>query len=156
FVIDGIDRMHLGFFGGSERGVEDNVKSRIEVPWDKTIPLPPVWGIPLAAHLKFKFLVETAFSGGNFTMWAGGGYQLVGPVGVENGVMVYPTLSVVKPMSNNMHGITVGVAGIVVATEFRFMVGVGNQAFVGGFYAKFIITFATIKGSFLGFYLGGP
>jgi hypothetical protein len=155
FVVDGIDRMHLGFFGGSERGVEDNVKARIEVPWDRIIPL-PINGFPLALHVKFKFLVETAFSGANSTMWAGGDYKLVGAIGIDRGSVLTPTIEVLKPMSDNMHGIAVGVSGIVVANEIRILAGLGNAAFVSGFYSKTIFTFATVKGSFLGFFLAGP
>ena len=155
FVVDGIDRMHLGFFGGSESGVGDNLKARIEVPWDRIIPI-PINGFPLALHVKFKFLVETAFSGANSTMWAGGDYKIVGAIGIENGNVLTPTFEVLKPMSDNMHGLAVGVSGIVVATEYRLLAGLGNSAFVTGVYGKAIFTFATVKGSFLGFYLAGP
>lgn len=148
--------MHLGFYGGAENGVKDNIKSRIEVPsWEKAIPF-MIGEIPMALHLKFKFLVETAFSGGDSSMWAGGDYQLDGPVGIENGAFVSPNIVVVKPMSENMHGLTVGVAGLIVATEFRFLLGFGNRAFITGLYSKTIITFGTVKGSFLAFGLGGP
>lgn len=155
FVIDGIDRMHLGFFGGAENGFGDNVKARIEVPWDRVIPI-PINGFPLALHVKFKFLIETAFSGANSTMWAGGDYKIVGAIGIENGNVLTPTIEVLKPMSDNMHGLAVGVSGIVVATEYRILAGLGNSAFVSGVYGKAIFTFASVKGSFLGFYLAGP
>ena len=155
FVVDGIDRMHLGFLGGAENGFGDNVKGRVEVPWDMAIPV-PIDGIPTAIHLKFKFLVETAFSGGNSTMWAGGDYQLIGSVGIDKGMVMTPTVAVVTPMSDNMHGLTAGVSGVIIAAEFRFLLGLGNRAFIAGGYSKTIITLATVKGSYLGFYLAGP
>jgi hypothetical protein len=158
FVIDGIDRLNIGLLGGVENGVTDNVKNRIEVPWEKAFQLPPeqTYGVPVTLHFKLKFIVETAFSGANSTMWAGGQYKLAGPIGVEGGKVLKPDLTVEKPMIDNIHGIAVGVSGLVVAVEFRWLLGFGTEAAMCGPYVKVILSAGLSRGSFMGFMLGGP
>jgi len=156
FKIDGVDELYIGLLGGAEHGTTDNVKVRVEIPAEQAFNLPPIGPLPLAVHLKLKFLVETAFSGANSTMWAGGRYKLAGPIGVDNGTLVTPTFSVEKPMIDNIHGILVGASGIVFASEFRWLLGIGNDLFMAGPYAKVTVAIGASRGSFLGFELGGP
>jgi hypothetical protein len=156
FVVEGVDHLYIGLLGGSENGTTDNVKLRVEIPAEKAFSIPPVYGVPLAVHLKLKFLVETAFSGANSTMWAKGSYKLDGPIGVENGSLVTPKFSVEKPMIDDIHGILVGASGIVFASEFRWLLGIGTDLAMAGPYAKITVAVGTSRGSFLGFELGGP
>lgn len=155
-VIDGIDMLRLGILGGVENGNTDNVKTRVEIPAElaENIPSELTYGVPLAMHLKFKFIVETAFTG-NSTMWTHGEYRLSGPIGIEDGKPVKPSLSVEHPMINDLHGVTTGVSGIVIAVEFRWLVGLGNETWTAGPYMKVIVAAGVTKGSVLAFGLGG-
>src|SRR5205085_10049320 len=60
FVIEGIDALDIGLLGGAENGSDDNLKLRVELPVEQAFELPPVGPVPLAVHLKMKFLVEVA------------------------------------------------------------------------------------------------
>jgi len=156
FVIEGVDELDIGLLGGAENGTADNFKLRVEIPVEKAFSLPPAGPVPLAMHLKMKFLVEFAFSGANSTMWATGQYKLDGPLGIVNGAAVTPSFTVIKPMINDIHGITVGVSGIVMASEFRWLLGVGNELFQAGPYGKIIVAVGTSRGSFASLMIGGP
>jgi hypothetical protein len=151
FVIEGIDTLAIGLLGGEENGSADNVKLRFEIPMEQAFQIPPIYGpIPLAIHLKMKFLVETAFSGANSTLWATGEYGLSGPIGIVDGNSVTPSFTVKKPMINDIGGVTVGVSGVVVASEFRWLLGFGNELFMFGPYAKMTVAVGTSRGSFVG------
>jgi hypothetical protein len=154
FVLDGVEGLDIGVLGGVENGNDDNVKVRLEIPADLAFGIPGE--LPLAVHLKAKFLVETAFSGANSTLWASGQYTLDGPIGIVNGEAVGPVLAVKVPMISNIHGIALGASGIVGAVEFRFMFGVGGDYFVAGPYSKLTIAMGVSRGSLLAFGLGGP
>lgn len=162
FLLDGLDALQIGLLGGTENGATDNEKIRVEIPAEMAFNvgtisvvggLPPV---PLAVHLKLKFIVETAFSGMNSTLWGKGSYRLSGPIGVQNGSLVTPQFSVEKPMIEDIHGIPVGISGLVFAAEFRWLLGLGTEAAMFGPYAKIVVSVGTSRGSFLGFMLGGP
>jgi hypothetical protein len=155
FKIEGVDELQIGLLGGAEDGASDNVKLRVELPADLALPF-MAGPVPLAVHLKFKVLLETAFSGAYSTMSAQGRYKLDGPIGVENGELVAPSFTVVKPMVKNMGGVLVGPSGIVLAFEFRWLVGLGNELAMFGPYAKITVAFGTSRGSFMGWALGGP
>jgi hypothetical protein len=150
-VLDGIDRIDIGLFGGAEHGATDNVKIRLEVPAEMTVPIPPTVtdGVPLALHLKFKLIVDTAFSGANSTLWSRGVYKVVGPMGFDHGKALVPKLEVRKPMIDMM-GVTVGASGIVTAVEFRFLPGVGTAAAMAGPYGKLTVSAGLSRGSVMG------
>ena len=156
-VLDGIDRVRVGLLGGVDNGLSDNIKARVEVPAELVEQIPPelTEGVPLAIHIKFKFIVETAFGGAKSTLWTHGTYKLTGPIGYENGKLVSPTLETEEPMMNDLHGITIGVSAVVTAVETRLLVGLGTEAFMMGPYFKVIIAAGVTKGSILAFGLGG-
>jgi hypothetical protein len=152
FVIDGIDRLQIGLAGGAENGSGDNAKGRLELPLEFAEAIPPemTGGVPFAVHMKVKLIFETAFSGKNSTLWTHGDYKLSGPIGFESGKTLMPTLEVEKPMME-MHGITIGASGMVVAVEFRWLVGLGTEIAMAGPYGKLTVAAGVSKGSFLGF-----
>jgi hypothetical protein len=154
FVVDGIKGIDVGIWGGVANGVQDNQKIRAEVPVELNYPLAfsPL-GIPLVAQAKFKFIIETAFSGRNSVLEAVAEYGIDGAFGVDNGAPITPQFSVIKPMMDSMSGITLGGSGIVFAWEARFLVGVGLPGLMSGPYAKITIAFGIAKGSALGAFL---
>jgi hypothetical protein len=156
FVLDGLDALQIGLLGGTENGTTDNVKIRVEIPAETAFNVGTIGPVPLAVHLKLKFIVETAFSGVNSTLWGKGSYKLTGPIGVQDGALVTPQFSIEKPMIEDIHGIAVGVSGLVFASEFRWLLGIGTDVAMAGPYAKIVVSVGTSRGSFLGFMLGGP
>jgi hypothetical protein len=150
FVIEGIDALAIGLLGGAENGSADNVKLRMEIPMEQAFQIASIGPVPLAVHLKMKFLVEVAFSGANSTLWATGEYGLSGPIGIVNGNAVTPEFTVKKPMINDIGGVTVGVSGVVVASEFRWLLGFGTELAMFGPYAKITVAVGTSRGSFIG------
>jgi hypothetical protein len=156
-VIDGIDRVAIGMLGGVENGAADNLKARVEIPAELLQQIPPevTDGVPLAIHIKFKFIVETAFSGKNSALWTHGTYRLSGPIGYENGSVLTPALQTIEPMISALQGTTIGASGLVLATELRLLVGLGTEVMMGGPYLKLTIAGGVAKGSALAFGLGG-
>jgi hypothetical protein len=151
-LLDGIERMDIGLFGGAEHGNSDNVKVRVEVPIDVTVPIPPAAtdGIPFVFHFKVKFLVDTAFSGNNSTLKAHGLYSLAGAIGVERGTVLVPVFGVVEPMIDSLGGVPVGVSGVVLGVEFRFLLGFGTADWQAGPYVKVITAVGVTRGSAVG------
>jgi hypothetical protein len=152
FVIDGVEGVEVALLGGVANGSSDNVKARLELPFELTTDLPPSFtgGVPMVMHWKMKMLVETAFSGRNSTLQAHGNYALQGPLGIDGGTVQTPTLSVVEPMLPSIKGITIGPSGIVFAVEFRALLGFGIPNAMAGPYGKMIVAVGVSRGSALG------
>ena len=156
FVIEGIEVVDIGIFGGSENGSGDNVSVRIEVPMEITEqfpPAPPLY-VPTTFQAKFKFIISTAFTAKNSTLAARGRYRLKGPIGYQNGEVKLPTFEVVQPMMESMSGLSVGVTGLVFAWETRMLVGIGTPAAMGGPYTKVVVSTGLSQGSALAGGLG--
>jgi len=156
FIIRGIDGLDFSFWGGAENGNQDNQKIRIEVPVELNFPVPPeaTDGIPFIVQLKFKFFVESAFVLKNSSMYGTGKYGLSGPIGFSGASAILPKFTVLAPLTNDLQGITLGGAGVVVAVETRFFAGVGTPEAMAGIYAKVTPSFGVAMGSSLGYMLG--
>ncbi len=153
FVIEGLEELHIGLQAGSENGLSDNTKIRIEVPLEAFVDIPPspeTFGMPMVVILKAKFLLTTAFSAMNSTLGAAGQYGLTGPFGLQGGTLLTPKVSVISPMTKTMHGIAVGPAGLVVAFEFKYQVGIGTKVALAGPYGKLTTAVGVTMGSTLG------
>jgi hypothetical protein len=153
FVVEGLEELHIGLQAGSENGLSDNTKIRIEVPLEAYADIPPspeTFGIPMAVMFKAKFLLTTAFSAMNSTIGASGQYGLTGPLGFEGGTLLKPEVTVISPMTKIIHGIAVGPAGLVVAFEFKYLVGIGSKVALAGPYGKFTTAIGVTMGSTLG------
>jgi hypothetical protein len=149
FVIDGVEGLDVGFVSGTDQAT--TVKLRLE---DKTIDTGVnfmVAGVPMALTFKVKAYVEFAYSSKNSTLTAQGRYKMSGPIGFERGTIHKPTLTLEKSMLQSITGHTIGPAGVVMATEFRLLIGVGNKDVgVAGGYGKFIVSVGVSQGSALG------
>ncbi len=153
FVIEGIEGLDIGFWVGVANGVQDNQKARIlEIPIELNYPV-EAGGIPLVGQAKFKFIIETAFSGKNSVLEAIAKYAMSGPIGFDGDSVLSPTFEVIEPMTKNLKGITIGPSGIVFAAETRFLLGFGIPAAMAGPYAKLTVAFGATKGSSLGAFL---
>jgi len=150
FVIDGVEGLNIGIVSGAEKAIV--VKGRLEDVWVDEGKTFLVYGVPIAVSLKIKTYMELAFSGGNSTITANGGYKLSGePIGYENGAFHKPTLTVDKPMMQSIGGVTIAPVGVVAATEFRVLIGFGDKrAAVMGHYGKVVVSVGVSRGSALG------
>jgi len=152
-LLYGLEELVISLWSGAEDSHTDNIKIRIEVPVEliRYIPPSPPMPVPLVTQIKFKFYVETFLGGKNATLTAQGNYKLNGPLGMEGGKVVIPTLEEKQAMVNSMGGISLDASGVVLATEIRFLVGLGTPVFIAGPYSKFIGSLGLTRGSVLGF-----
>ncbi|MEU0833507.1 hypothetical protein [Streptomyces sp. NPDC005969] len=147
FAVEGIKSVAISIAAGAANGVIDNSKIRAEVPVQMTLPIA---GTPFAFDISWKFSVATALGGNNTTVTAGGEWGLDGAIGMVNGSIVTPKLSVIKSIMDSVTGISVGVSGIATAVEFKVQVGIGVPAAFAGPYAKLVMDFGVTNGSALG------
>jgi hypothetical protein len=152
-LLDGIKGIDVNIAAGTASGVKDDGKFKFEIPIEVELPIPPgpeTLGIPLNVVLEFKLLVEVAMSGKNSTLQASASYNLDGEMGVRDGQVVSPTLTVNKSILDSISGITIGPSGIVFAAKFKLHVGVGMSGFIAGPYATTTFSVGVSKGSVLG------
>jgi hypothetical protein len=152
-LLDGIKGIDLNIGVGTANGAKDDGKFKFEIPIEVELPIPPgpeTLGIPLNVVLEFKVLMEVAMSGNNSTLQAGASYNLDGEMGVRDGQVVSPTLTVNKSILDSISGITLGPSGVVFAAKFKLHVGVGMSGFIAGPYATTTFSVGVSKGSVLG------
>ncbi|WP_143204125.1 hypothetical protein [Streptomyces kebangsaanensis] len=147
FAVEGIKSAAISIAAGAADGVIDNSKVRAEVPVRMTLPIA---GTPFAFDISWKFSVATALGGNNTTVTAEGEWGLDGAIGMVNGTIVAPKLSVIKSILNSVTGISVGISGTATAIEFKVQVAVGVPAAFAGPYAKPVMDFGVANGSALG------
>jgi hypothetical protein len=134
--LDGIDRISVGFAGGSGGTAEDNIRARIDIPINLEVLTRQlsIYGIPMVLAFKPKFIIETAFSARNSTLWTCGDYNLnLEPLGpAESPVVKF--FKVTKSLLP-INGISIGVNGVALAFDLKAMFGPGLKlAYAGPFY----------------------
>lgn len=150
FVIEGIDGLDVSLLAGVTNGLRDNQKVRVEVPIEIVHQIPPspaTAGLPLAGQMKFKWIVETAFSAKNSTLSARGRYRLQGPVGYEDGALLGPKMDVADSLLKSIEGVSVGANGMVFVCEIRALIGLGTTAAMAGPYTKVVFSVGVWRGS---------
>lgn len=152
FTVEGIEELRIGLLTGSENGLADNLKIRVEIPIEIVgdIPAASTGGVPLAFQFKMKFLMTTAFSSKNSTLVAQGRYGLNGPIGFEESTIKTPEFRVIQSLLDSMTGVSIGATGFVFAAEYRFMIGIGTKSAMAGPYVKVTPAYGTTLGSALG------
>ena len=153
FTITGIKGMEVSLSGGAGNGSADNAKVKFEVPIEMHFPIPPgpaTGGLPVDISLKWSFLIETALTGKNSTVFATGKYKLDGPLGVTARGVQIPTLSVQQSLLDSISGIAIGPSGIVGATKIKVRVGFGTPAASAGPYVALTASTGVTQGSALG------
>ena len=148
-TLSGVDGIDVSISAGIANQT-DNAALRFEVPIDAYIPLEAVTGLPLVAYVEFKGAVDTALSGKNSTLTAQGSYDLSGPIGVQNGTAVAPTLSVAQSLIKSISGITIGASALTLAVRLKLMLGVGAPGFATGPFMSVTASFGIGRGSVLG------
>jgi hypothetical protein len=152
-LLDGIKGIDVNIAAGTANGAKDDGKFKFEIPIEVELPIPPspaTLGIPLNLVLEFKLLIEVALSGNNSTLQAGASYNLDGEMGVRDGQVVAPALTVNKSLLDSISGITLGPSGVVFAAKFKLHFGVGMSGFIAGPYATTTFSVGVSRGSVLG------
>ncbi|MFY1670453.1 hypothetical protein ACN27G_10885 [Plantactinospora sp. WMMB334] len=147
FAIDGIRSISVDVSAGAANGADDNRKVRVEVPVEINIPIP---GEPLVYSNTWKFIVTTGLSGRNTTVKAAGEWAVNGTVGMIDGTLQKPTLSVVRSIMDSITGISIGPSGLAFAVETKIQFGIGMPAAFAGPYAKLVVDLGVTNGSALG------
>lgn len=147
--IDGLEEVSIGLVSGSESGLSGNIKSRIEVPAEITVPW-PVSPVPLVLSFRFKFIVETAFSAKNATLSATGKVKLDGPIGFSGTNVLLPKVTQKQSPVDNVVGVSVGVNGVVVAEQIKVVLGLGIPAAFTGPFAAVTLSYGVTNGSAIG------
>ncbi|MCW3815846.1 hypothetical protein ONA91_15485 [Micromonospora sp. DR5-3] len=147
FALEGIESVAMDIAAGAANGSADNRKIRVEVPIEIPLPIP---GEPLVYVTSWKFVASTAISGKNSTVKAGGEWRLDGPIGVIDGVLKGPSLSVKRSIIDSITGLSVGASGAVFAAETKVQFGIGIPAAFAGPYAKVVFSVGITNGSALG------
>lgn len=149
FIIEGVEGLDLGIVSGS--GEASTVKIRLQDTFIDTGADFMVEGIPMAILFKSKAYMEFAFSSGKSTLSAHGRYALSGPIGFDQGTVNKPTIKLVDSLLQSVEGDTPGPAGVVMAVEFRFLLGIGSKdTAVGGGYGKLVVSTGVSQGSGFG------
>jgi hypothetical protein len=151
--LDGLKGIDVTIGAGAANGAQDNAKVKIEVPIEVEEPIPPspaTGGLPLNLVFEFKLLIETAISGNNSTVGTSGSYDLSGPIGVQGGNIVRPTVTVKHNFLDSIGGVTLGPSGIVFGMKFKLHFGLGMPGLVAGPYVTFTFSIGFTKGSMLG------
>lgn len=150
FALDGLEGLALDVLARAANGSRDNVRTRIEVPVEVLEPIPPnplTGGFPLVVQIKFKFIIEAAFGAMNTSLDASGEYALSGALGMMNGTLATPKMTLTRSMLESIKGVSLGVTGMVWASEARFLVGAGIPAAMAGPYSKVTISTGILRGS---------
>ncbi|WP_422769762.1 hypothetical protein ACN28C_23910 [Plantactinospora sp. WMMC1484] len=147
FAIDGIRSISVDVSAGAANGADDNRKVRVEVPVEINIPVP---GEPLVYSNTWKFIVTTGLSGRNTTVKAAGEWAVNGTIGMIDGALQKPTLSVVRSIMDSITGISIGPSGLAFAVETKIQFGIGMPAAFAGPYAKLVVDLGVTNGSALG------
>ncbi|NUR27688.1 MAG: hypothetical protein HOV83_17900 [Catenulispora sp.] len=153
FTVSGIKGVEVSLSGGAGNGSADNAKITFQVPVELHFPIPPgpaTAGLPVDISLKWSFLVETALTGKNSTVFATGKYKLDGPLGITAHGFQIPALSVQQSILDSISGVAIGPSGIVAATKLKVKVGFGTPAASAGPYVGLTASTGITQGSALG------
>ena len=152
--ISGFKRMSIGLLVGSKEGLADNLKSKIELPFDLgSLPV-VIYGIPFTITASTKFLLATAFSAKNSILKAYGVYGIQGDLGFvyTDGQLETksPTITVEQKMLDSIQSLSVGVNGIVFAQSLTLGFGLGVSTIRVGPSVSLKVAVGVTSGSDLG------
>jgi hypothetical protein len=148
-TLEGVNGIDVSVGAGISTAA-DNSTIRVEVPIDTYVPLEAVTGLPLVAYIEWKTAVDMALSGKNSTLSTKGSYDLSGPIGVQNGVAVTPTLTVKTSILDSITGVTIGPSAATLASRVKVMLGVGLPGFASGPFMSVTVAIGFARGSVMG------
>lgn len=150
FMVEGLKGLEVSIEGGAGNGLSDNRNVKLEIPVQLTRPV-IVGGFPAMLTLKFKFLVQSAFTAQNGNLSASGSWGIDGPLGFDGATLTTPAMAERgTKVIDSIEGVSVGVNGLVVATAFEFGLLVGLPVVGAGPVASFIMSMGLVNGSDLG------
>jgi hypothetical protein len=154
FQISGGAGLRLKIAGASAVGSGHNIDPVLKLPVDFTVPLGIFLGVPFSATVNQTLNITTAFSAKNGNIEAEGEWSLGGTFGFgyANGSfgLQKPKFAAKNKIADSIHGISVGVNGIVVVYQARFHVGIGAFGFNTGLYAGLTASVGLTIGSAAG------
>ena len=147
--ISGLKEVAVGLISGSEKGLGGNLKQRIEVPAEMSFPLPG-GPVPLTGSVRFKFIVETAFSARNATLGTLGKIAIDGAIGFSGASVLVPAVTQALSPVERLTGVSIGVNGVVLAMQVKVVIGLGIPAAFAGPFAAVTVSYGLTNGSSIG------
>ena len=146
-------------FRAAREDSTSQINEKVAIPIDFSISFVAL-GIPLSAVVNQWLIVKTAFSAKSGAISAHGEYNFTAALGFgyENGswsASAPTALTVKQSMVDSLNGVSLGAAGIVVAYEARFLVGIGAAGFAAGVYFGFNVALGVVRGADEGVFVPG-
>lgn len=151
FTIHGGGGFGYQFDARTSMGPDGNLNDRIAVPTTFSIPF-VVLGVPFSLTISQSLIVNTAFTAQESAMGATGRWNLSGGIGFgyrDGGFReTTPTgFSTRSSMLDQIKGISLDTAAIVLGHSLRVKVGIGWDAFQVGPFAELVTTVGATRGS---------
>lgn len=133
--VDGFSGVDVNVYAGAPRGKHDDVKVRMEVPVELYVDVPPIYGVPTAVSIKFKFTVDVFMRGNNATLSGLASYGLArSPFSLITGEPTPLDFAVDTAMINTLNGLSLAPSGATFGVETRVLWGLGyHYAHIGPF-----------------------
>lgn len=152
--ISGLEEIGLALTSGSETGLAGNFNTRLEIPAELNIPF-AAGPVPMNVSIRFKFIIETAFSAKNATLSATGKLKVSGPIGFDYDSagalsIITPEVTVAENPIDNLAGVSVGVNAVVIAAQVKVLLGIGAEALEVGPFGALTVSFGLTNGSAIG------
>ncbi|MFN2517629.1 MAG: hypothetical protein ABR604_01105, partial [Jatrophihabitantaceae bacterium] len=152
--ISGLEEIGLVLTSGSETGLAGNFNSRLEIPAELNIPF-AAGPVPMNVSIRFKFIIETAFSAKNATLSASGKLKVSGPIGFDIDsagalTLITPEVTVAENPIDSLSGVSVGVNAMVIAAQVKVLLGIGAEALEVGPFGSVTVSFGLTNGSAIG------
>ena len=153
--IEGGAGIKVDIAGATNTGAGANVNKLIVPAVDFSVPIGQMLGVPLSATVTQLFGVQTAFSAKDGNIKASGEWGIEGGLGFgyannSFGVRAPKDLKVKNSITDSISGISVGVNGIILTYQAKFLVGFGQFGFTVGVYFGLTITAGLTIGSAAG------
>ena len=137
-------------FKGATGGEFKNFNKVTAIPIDLSIPIPASGGF--AATFHQAILIQTMFTAKQAAIDVAGDYTLSGTLkaGIVNGKpggTSDVSLTVNQSLGDSLHGVSVGINGLVLGYSAKFIAGIGAYSFVVGPYASLNTTVGATRGS---------
>lgn len=147
-------------FEAARKDSRHQVDEKVAIPLDFSIPMVPILGVPFNAVVNQFVVVKTAFGATGAYLKAKGEYSFAAGLGFgySNGAWsatVPHSLKLKQSIVESIDGISVGVNGLVLAYQARFLVGLGAFGFTAGIYFGFTASVGVTRGSDAGLSLPG-
>ncbi len=134
--VDGFDALDVNVYAGAPHGKHDDVKVRLEIPFEMYADMPPIsGGVPTAVSIKFKVTADVFLGGNNATLTGNASYDLThSPFTFLKGQPSAVDFAAKTAMINTLDGLSLAPSGVTFGVETRFLWGLGfSYAHIGPF-----------------------